>query len=93
MKFDTNIDITKHFVEEAYGVLNEEVISFVDYKKDLYDLNLFLTIFNEYIIDNDTSRKLINNFMANYKKWDYYMIKNIFKLLLNNNLIKENNYE
>ena len=69
MKFDTNIDITKHFVEEAYGVLNEEVISFVDYKKDLYDLNLFLTIFN------------------------YYMIKNIFKLLLNNNLIKENNYE
>ena len=31
--------------------------------------------------------------MDNYKKWDYYMIKNIFKLLLNNNLIKENNYE
>lgn len=35
MKFDTNIDITKHFVEEAYGILNEEVISFIDYKKDL----------------------------------------------------------
>ena len=86
MKFDTNIDITKHFVEEAYGVLNEEVISFVDYKKDYYTLDLFVSVFNEYL--KDEAKSEIENFMKDYKQWNYYMIKELFRLLKSKYLLK-----
>ena len=69
MKFDTNIDITKHFVEEAYGILNEEVISFVDYKKDYYTLDLFVSVFNEYL--KDEAKSEIENFIIILNKKRY----------------------
>ena len=44
-KLVRNEEIINYFIGDAYGSLNEEVILFVDYKKDYYTLDLFVSVF------------------------------------------------
>ena len=82
-----NEEIINYFICDAYGLLNEEVILFVDYKKDYYTLDLFVSVFNEYL--KDEAKSEIENFMKDYKKWNYYMIKELFRLLKSKDLLKD----
>ena len=82
----TNEEIINYFIDDAYGPLNVDVILFVDYKKDHYTLDLFISVFNEYLKVDAKSE--IENFMKDYKQWNYYMIKELFRLLKSKHLLK-----
>ena len=82
----TNEEIINYFIDDAYGPLNVDVILFVDYKKDHYTLDLFISVFNVYLKDGAKSK--IENFMKDYKQWNYYMIKELFRLLKSKHLLK-----
>ena len=82
----TNEEIINYFIDDAYGPLNVDVILFVDYKKDHYALDLFISVFNKYLKDEAKSK--IENFMKDYKQWNYYMIKELFRLLKSKHLLK-----
>ena len=83
----TNEEIINYFIGDAYGPLNGEVILFVDYKKDYYTLDLFVSVFNEYL--KDEAKSEIENFMKDYKQWNYYIIKELFRLLKSKYLLKD----
>ena len=82
----TNEEIINYFIDDAYGPLNVDVILFVDYKKDYYTLDLFVNAFNKYL--KDEAKSEIENFMKDYKQWNYYMIKELFRLLKSKHLLK-----
>ena len=82
----TNEEIINYFIDDAYGPLNVDVILFVDYKKVHYTLDLFISVFNEYLKVEAKSK--IENFMKDYKQWNYYMIKELFRLLKSKHLLK-----
>jgi hypothetical protein len=82
------LDLVNSFVKDSVGTLNSEVIIFVDYKSQYYDINVFISVFAKYLVQNETVRIIIKNFMKHYEIWNYYMIKELFKILLEMKLIK-----
>lgn len=71
--------------DPPYGI--DYVILFVDYKKDYYTLDLFVSVFNEYL--KNEAKSEIENFMKDYKQWNYYIIKELFRLLKSKYLLKD----
>jgi hypothetical protein len=82
------LDLVNSFVNDSVGTLNSEVINFVDYKSQYYDINVFKSKFGKYLLQDETVHIIIKNFMIHYEIWNYYMIKELFEILLEMKLVK-----